>query len=72
MADATGRGAHRLPVAIVAIVTSLTLWATFILPLTSALGGFGDPVVIFIATLFVVSEGIDRITTDRTTGGTQA
>lgn len=50
---------NRLPVAIVAILTSLTLWAIGILPLTDALAGFGDPVVILIASLFVVSEGID-------------
>ena len=29
------------------------------LTLDQALAGFGDPVVIFIATLFVVSEGLD-------------
>lgn len=50
---------NRLPVAMVAIFTSLTLWATGLLSLGDALGGFGDPVVIFIACLFVVSEGID-------------
>ena len=30
-----------------------------VLTLDQALAGFGDPVVIFIATLFVVSEGLD-------------
>jgi di/tricarboxylate transporter len=50
---------NRLPVGSVAILTALALYATGVLPLGSALAGFGDPVVIFIAALFVVSEGID-------------
>ncbi len=50
---------NRLPVGVVAIFTALSLWATGVLTLDDALAGFGDPVVIFIATLFVVSEGID-------------
>ena len=37
----------------------LALWATGLLPTEAVLAGFGDPVVVFIATLFVVSEGID-------------
>ena len=49
----------RLPVAIVALGVALSLWATGVLDLDQALGGFGDPTVIFIATLFVVSEGLD-------------
>jgi di/tricarboxylate transporter len=51
--------ANRLPVGVVAIGTALSLWATGLLDLDQALSGFGDPVVIFIATLFVVSEAID-------------
>jgi di/tricarboxylate transporter len=50
---------NRLPVSVVALGTAVTLWATGLLDLEQALAGFGDPVVIFIATLFVVSEGID-------------
>lgn len=50
---------NRLPVGAVAIATALSLWATGLLDLDQALSGFGDPVVIFIATLFVVSEAID-------------
>src|SRR3954464_743581 len=46
----------RLPVAIVAIGVSLSLWATGGLDLEDALQGFGDPTVIFIASLLVVSE----------------
>jgi di/tricarboxylate transporter len=49
----------RLPVAIVAIGVALSLWATGVLDLNQALSGFGDPAVIFIASLFVVSEGLD-------------
>jgi len=49
----------RLPVAVVAVATSLTLWATGVLDLNAALAGFGDPAVLFIASLFVVSESLD-------------
>ncbi len=50
---------NRLPVGSVAILAALSLWATGLVTTEQAVGGFGDPVVIFIATLFVVSEGID-------------
>ncbi len=50
---------NKLPVGLVAVMTSLSLWFTGVLSVDDALAGFGDPVVIFIATLFVVSEGID-------------
>lgn len=50
--------ANRLPVGVVAIGTALALWATGLLSLPEAFAGFGDPVVIFIAALFVVSEGV--------------
>ncbi|HEX6021397.1 MAG TPA: SLC13 family permease, partial [Solirubrobacter sp.] len=49
----------RVPTAIVAIGVALALWATGVLKLDQALAGFGDPTVIFIASLFVVSEGLD-------------
>jgi di/tricarboxylate transporter len=49
----------RVPVGLVAIGVALALWATGLLPLEAALGGFGDPTVLFIASLFVVSEGLD-------------
>jgi di/tricarboxylate transporter len=49
----------RLPVAIVAVGVALSLWATGVLELGQALAGFGDPTVIFIASLFVVSEALD-------------
>lgn len=49
----------RVPVGLVAIGVALALWATGILSLNEALSGFGDPTVLFIASLFVVSEGLD-------------
>jgi Na+/H+ antiporter NhaD/arsenite permease-like protein len=48
-----------VPVALVAVGAALALWATDILDINQALAGFGDPTVIFIASLFVVSEGLD-------------
>ena len=50
---------NRVPVELVAIGAALTLYATGVLELEAVLAGFGDPAVIFIATLFVVSEGLD-------------
>ena len=50
---------NRLPVVVVAMATALALFATGILSLEASLGGLGDPAVIFIATLFVVSAGLD-------------
>jgi di/tricarboxylate transporter len=49
----------RLPVEVVAIGAALVLWATGVITLQQALAGFGDQVIIFIATLFVVSEALD-------------
>lgn len=44
---------------IVAIGVSLGIFLTGLLDLDQALAGFGDPTVVFIATLFVVSEALD-------------
>jgi di/tricarboxylate transporter len=49
----------RIPVVIVAIGLALALYATGILDVEQAMSGLGDPAVIFIATLFVVSAGLD-------------
>src|SRR6188474_931533 len=49
----------KFPVEIVALGAALALWATGVLTLQQTLAGFGDPVVIFIASLFVVSEALD-------------
>ena len=50
---------NRVPLGIVALGVALALWATGVLSLNQALAGFGDPTVIFIAALFVVSEALD-------------
>jgi len=48
-----------VPVEIVALGATLVLWATGILDLGQALAGFGDPTVVFIASLFVLSEALE-------------
>jgi di/tricarboxylate transporter len=48
-----------LPVEIVAVGASLSLYATGVLDLGQSVAGFGDQTVIFIATLFVVSAALD-------------
>lgn len=50
----------RLPVIIVCIGCALGLWATGILTLQQSLAGFGDPATIFVASLFVISAGMER------------
>jgi di/tricarboxylate transporter len=49
----------RVPVGSAAISASLALVGFGILSMDQALAGFGDPVVIMIAALFVVAEGLD-------------
>ncbi len=49
----------KLPVALVALGVALSLWATGVLDLSQAFAGFSDPAVILIASLFVVSEGLE-------------
>lgn len=50
---------NRLPVEIVVIGAGLTLYATGILDVGQVVAGYGDPTVIFIASLFVVSAGLE-------------
>ncbi|MEH6719883.1 MAG: SLC13 family permease [Aurantimonas endophytica] len=50
---------NRVPVVVVAMLTALSLWATGVLTLSQALAGLGDPAVIFIASLFIVSSGLE-------------
>ncbi|MCX7304014.1 MAG: SLC13 family permease [Hyphomicrobiales bacterium] len=50
---------NRIPVVLVAMGVALALWATGVLTLGQSLGGLGDPAVIFIASLFVVSSGLE-------------
>lgn len=51
---------NRFPVVLVAMGVSVALWGTGVLSLGAALAGFGDPAVIFIASLFVVSAALER------------
>ncbi|QGN34987.1 SLC13 family permease [Microlunatus sp. Gsoil 973] len=51
--------ANRLPVAVVALLSALALWIVGLSGPAEIVAGFGDPIVIFIASLFVVAEGID-------------
>ena len=50
---------NRVPVEVVAVSAPLTLAATGVISVEDAFAGFGDTTVIFIACLFVVSEGLD-------------
>lgn len=50
---------NRLPVEVVAVGSALALYGFGVLTLPEALAGFGDPAVILIAALFVVSEALD-------------
>jgi Na+/H+ antiporter NhaD/arsenite permease-like protein len=48
-----------IPVVLVALGTALALYFAGVTTLHESLGGLGDPAVIFIASLFVVSAGLD-------------
>ena len=50
---------EKIPVVLVALGTALALYLTGILNLGQALGGLGDTSTIFIASLFVVSAGLE-------------
>jgi di/tricarboxylate transporter len=50
---------NRLPVELVAVGAALALYGLGVLTLQQSLAGFGDPAVILIGALFVVSEGLD-------------
>lgn len=50
---------NRLPVVIVALSVPLALYLTGVLSLQEVFSGFGDPTIIFIASLFVVSAGLE-------------
>ncbi len=49
----------RLPVMLVALMVPLALFASGILPLDQVFSGFGDTVIIFIASLFIVAAGLE-------------
>ncbi|MFO1315091.1 MAG: SLC13 family permease [Burkholderiales bacterium] len=50
---------EKVPVVLVALGTALALYFSGILTLPQALGGLGDATTIFIASLFVVSAGLE-------------
>ena len=50
---------NRVPMAVVALGVATALWATGILTMEEATTGFGDPTVLFIASLFVVSHALE-------------
>lgn len=50
---------NRLPVEVVALGCALTLLFTGLVDSGTVFSGFGDPVIVFIAALFVVSEGLE-------------
>ena len=49
----------RFPVVIVCLGCAIALWASGLLTLHQALAGFGDPATIFVASLFVLSAGLE-------------
>ena len=49
----------RLPVMLVALMVPLALFFTGMLPPGQVFSGFGDPVIIFIASLFIVAAGLE-------------
>ena len=51
---------NRIPVILVAMGVGMALYATGLVTLHQALSGFGDPAVMFIATLFILSAALDR------------
>ena len=59
----------KVPLAIVSVGVALALWATGVMTLPEALSGFGDPTVLFIASLFVVSEALDATGVTAWVGG---
>lgn len=50
---------NRIPVVIVSLAVPFALYMTGILSLQQVFSGFGDPSIIFIASLFVVSAGLE-------------
>ena len=50
---------NRLPAAVVAVAAALALFLTGILNVQEALGGFGDPVIVFVASLLAIGAGLE-------------
>ena len=51
---------NRLPLVVVAMGSALSLYVTGILSLDQVFIGFGDPVVMFVAALFIVREWLKQ------------
>ncbi|WP_091499851.1 SLC13 family permease [Microbacterium sp. cf332] len=58
----------RVPLEVVAVGVALALWATGVLSLPQAFAGFGDPTVLFIASLFVVATALETSGVTRVVG----
>lgn len=50
---------NRLPLVVVAVGSALALYFTGILSLNEVFRGFGDPVAMFVASLFIVTAGLE-------------
>lgn len=50
---------NRVPPALVALGVALALFLTGVVSFEEAIAGFGEPVVVYLAALFVVSEALD-------------
>lgn len=50
---------NRLPLVVVAMGSALALYFTGILSLSQVFRGFGDPVAMFVASLFIVTAGLE-------------
>jgi di/tricarboxylate transporter len=50
---------NRIPPPLVALGVALALFVTGTVTLTETIAGFGDPVVVYLAALYVVSEALD-------------
>ncbi|MBK5928609.1 SLC13 family permease [Rhodobaculum claviforme] len=50
---------NRLPLVVVAMGSALALYATGLQSLDQVFRGFGDPVVMFVASLFIVTAGLE-------------
>ncbi|KYH44211.1 SLC13 family permease [Branchiibius sp. NY16-3462-2] len=50
---------NKLPPSVVALGVALALYLTGVLTLGQTVAGFGDPLIIYIASLFVISEALD-------------
>lgn len=60
---------NRVPMVVVAAAVPIALWATGVLTLNQAFAGFGDPIVLFIVALFIISEALDATGVTSWVGG---